>query len=154
MFPLPAIPTLWKLGALALLLATVAASSYVAGRKAVRAQMEALQQSYAVAAAQAAGREAERGRVWKSAVTTAGVKYEEARKVADTGHSTSLERLRNAYTGRDRVRPASAAPADCPGPSGPTAGELLQQGEILAGIIRDADQDRAGLMACVGAWPR
>lgn len=148
------IPWSYKLGALALVVALVGVSGYVKGRKDVRALWRAEVASYREAAAQAAGAARERERVWKQAMTVAGEKYDARAKVADGNFDTALDRLRNAYSSRDGIRQPAKPPGQCPEPSGPTAAELLRAGEDLAGILRDADRDRAALMACVGAWPR
>lgn len=114
----------------------------------------ALERSYAVAAAQAAGREAERLRVWTNAAKVAGERYAERAQIADRSFDASLDRLRNAYSSSERVRATATAPEGCPGSSGPTAAELLRAGETIAGLARDADRDREALRACVSAWPK
>jgi len=148
------IPLPYRIGIAAALVGILCVSSYVAGRKAVRGQMDALRQSYEVAAAQAAGREAERVRQWSNAITVAGAKYDERAKIADSSFDASLDRLRNAYSSVKGVRLAASAAGECPGPSGPTRAELLGMGETLARLVREADRDRAALASCVAAWPR
>lgn len=148
------IPWYWKLAALALLVALAAASGYVRGRQDVRALWEAERQALQVEIARAAGAARERERMWKQAMVTAGEKFDERAKIADAGFDASLDRLRNAYASGAGLRIPASATSQCPEPSGPTAAELLRAGEALAGIIRDADRDRAALMSCVAAWPR
>lgn len=149
MIPLP-----WLAGGLALAVAVSGVSGYVSGRKSLRDQMTALERSYAVAAAQAAGREAERLRVWTNAAKIAGERYAERAQIADRSFDASLDRLRNAYSSSERMRSTAPAPEGCPGPSGPTAAELLRAGETIAGMARDADRDREALISCVAAYPR
>lgn len=154
--PLPAIPFMWKLGGLALLVALVAASSYVAGRKAVRAEMQALKLSYEVAAAQAAGREAERGRQMKADVHKAGERYVEQIKVGDSWLATERGvniRLRDSIARSDRVRAGSPAPAGCPDVSQRAKAELLGAREAIAELAESANRDRLGFEACISSWP-
>jgi hypothetical protein len=148
------VPLPWKLGAVAALVGILCVSSYVLGRKHVRGQMDALRQSYEVAAAQAAGREAERVRQWTNAVKVASEKYDERAKIADSSFDASLDRLRQAYASVRGVRFAAPVAGECPSPSGPTGAELLGMGETLARLVREADRDRAALASCVAAWPR
>jgi len=149
------IPLPWKLGIVAVAVALVGVSGYVKGRNSLKADMQALRQGYEVASAQAAGREAERVRVWTNAAVVAGEKFNERAKVADASFDSNLDRLRRAYNSHSaRLRPPASAAGSCPEPSGPTAGELLKAGEMVAGLVREADRDRAALMACVSAWPR
>jgi hypothetical protein len=148
------IPLPYRIGIAAALVGILCVSSYVAGRKAVRGQMDALRQSYEVAAAQAAGREAERVRMWTQAVTVAGAKYDERAKMADASFDSSLDRLRNAYSSVKGVRFTAAVAGECPAASGPAAGDLLRHGEAIAELARRADKDRAALASCVAAWPK
>jgi len=148
------VPLPWKLGAVAALVGILCVSSYVLGRKHVRGQMDALRQSYEVAAAQAAGREAERVRQWTNAVKVASEKYDERAKIADSSFDASLDRLRNAYSSVKGVRLTAAVAGECPEPSGPTAGDLLRHGEAIAELARRADKDRAALKSCIAAFPK
>ena len=148
------IPLPYRIGIAAALVGILCVSSYVAGRKAVRGQLDALRQSYEIAAAQSAAREAERVRQWTNAVKVASEKYDERAKIADASFDSSLDRLRNAYASVKGVRLAAPAAGECPGPSGPTGADLLGMGETLARLVREADRDRAALMACVQAYPR
>ncbi len=148
------IPLPYRIGIAAALVGILCVSSYVAGRKAVRGQMDALRQGYEVAAAQAAGREAERVRQWTNAVKVASEKYDERAKIADSSFDASLDRLRNAFNSVKGVRLAAPASGECPAAGGPTGAELLGMGETLARLVREADRDRAALASCVAAWPR
>ena len=148
------IPFPYRIGIAAALVAALCLSSYVAGRKAVRAQLDALRQSYEVAAAQSAAREAERLRMWTNAVKVSGEKYAERAKVADASFDSSLDRLRNAYSSIKGVRFAAPASGECPAAGGPTRAELLEHGETLARLVREADRTDAALASCVAAWPR
>lgn len=148
------IPRVYMIGIAAALVGILCVSSYVLGRKHVREQMDALRQSYEVAAAQAAAREAERVRMWTNAVKVASEKYDERAKMADASFDSSLDRLRNAYASVKGVRLAAPTSGECPSPSGPTGAELLGMGETLARLVREADRDRAALMACRQAWPQ
>lgn len=148
------IPLPYKLGALALLVALVGVSGYVKGRKDVRALWNAEKRSYELALAQAVGARQERERMWREAITVAGAKYDERAKMADQSFDASLDRLRNAYNSSARLRLPAAAAGSCPESSGPTAGELLKAGELVAGMVRDADRDRAALISCVQSYPR
>ena len=155
MIPFATVPAfVWKFLAIAIAAGAVAWWIYDAGQDSKQGELDALRQSYEVAAAQAAGREAERVRMWTQAVTIAGAKFDERAKIADSSFDASLDRLRNAYASVKGVRFAAPAPAGCPEAGGPTAGELLKAGELVAGLVRDADRDRAALASCVGAWPR
>ena len=148
------IPLPWKIGLVAAFLAVLAGSSWVAGRKSLRGEMDALRRSYELAAAQAAGREAERGRIWKQASIVAGEKYVEKITAGNTWADSQFKRMRDASATRDRVRDATAAPAGCPATRGPGQAELLAASRTVIEIARDANQDRAGLIACLEAWPR
>lgn len=149
------IPLPYKLGILAFAVALAGVCGYVKGRSSLKSEMQALRQSYEVAAAQAAGREAERVRMWSGALIQAGRQYDERAKVADSSFDANLDRLRRAYAASgSRVQPAASVAGSCAEPSGPTAGELLKAGELVAGLVRDADRDRAALISCVQAWPR
>lgn len=148
------IPWYWKLGAAAALAAALYAWAYLDGRDSKQGELDALRQSYEVAAAQAAGMRKERERMWAEAITVAGRRYDERAKIADASFDSSLDRLRNAYASSARLRLTPKAAGSCAEPSGPTAAELLGMGETLARMVREADRDRAALMACVGSWPR
>lgn len=148
------IPLPYKLLALGVLAIALFVTGFVAGIKWERPKRDALEQGYKAAAAQAAGREAERIRMWQQAMKVAGEKFNARREQADRSHDAYLDRLRDAYTRSERVRASSPAPEVCARPGGPTAADLLRQGEAIAAIARDADRDRAALMACVEAWPR
>ena len=149
MIPLP-----WKLGILALVLAAYGASAYVLGRKHVRQAWMAERASVAAEMARLEGQIEERERIWANAMKVAGEKYSERAAQADRNFGVGLDRLRRAYASRTRMPIPTPAPEGCPGPSGPTAADLLRAGETIAGLARDADRDRAALMACVEAWPR
>ncbi len=116
--------------------------------------MDALRQSYEVAAAQAAGREAERVRQWEQSAIVAGEKYDERAKIADSSFDANLDRLRQAYSSVRGVRFAAPVAGECAEPSGPTAGDLLRHGEAIAELARRADKDRAALISCIAAWPK
>jgi hypothetical protein len=148
------VPLPYRIGIAAALVGILCLSSYVAGRKSLRGQLDALRQSYEVAAAQAAGREAERVRQWSNAVKVASEKYDERAKIADSSFDASLDRLRNAYSSVKGVRLAAPVAGECPGPSGPTRAELLGMGETLARLVREADRADAALRACVSAYPK
>jgi hypothetical protein len=148
------IPLPYRIGIAAALVGILCVSSYVAGRKSLRGQLDALRQSYEIAAAQAAGREAERVRQWSNAVKVASEKYDERAKIADSSFDASLDRLRNAYSSVKGVRLAAPVAGECPGPSGPTRAELLGMGETLARLVREADRADAALRACVSAYPK
>lgn len=147
-------PWMWKLGAVALAVAFWSWWMYDAGRDSKQAALDALKQSYELAAAQAAGARKAREQMWQEAITTAGAKYDERAKVADAGFDANLDRLRNAYASGARLRIPASVAGGCPESGGPTAAELLRAGQELAGILRDADRDAAALRACVSAWPR
>lgn len=149
MIPLP-----WLAGGLALAVAVSGVSGYVSGRKSLRDQMTALERSYAVAAAQAAGREAERGRLWKQAVILSAEKYDASLKINSGRARTELERLRDSAATRDRVRTATETTGSAPAACGATRAELLRFGEAVVGLAEQAATADAGLRACVGAWPR
>jgi hypothetical protein len=148
------VPLPYRIGIAAALVGILCVSSYVAGRKSLRGQLDALRQSYEIAAAQAAGRESERVRQWSNAVKVASEKYDERAKIADSSFDASLDRLRNAYSSVKGVRLAAPVAGECPGPSGPTRAELLGMGETLARLVREADRADAALRACVSAYPK
>ena len=151
---IPLTPGMLKLGAVAIATAVLAGSCYIAGRKAVRGEMDALKRSYEVAAAQAAGREAERSRMWQTAAKVAGERYGTAIKQTDASFDASLDRLRNAYQGSAGLRAPTSVTGGCQDAGGPTAADVLGAGEALAGILRDADRTDAALRACVAAFPQ
>ena len=149
------IPLPYRIGLLALAVALVAVSGYVKGRNSLKADMQALRQGYEIAAAQAAGREAERSRMWRKAAKVAGEKFDERSKMADSSFDANLDRLRSAYaSSSNRVQPAASVAGSCPEPSGISARDVLKQGEELAAILRDADRTALALQACVAAFPR
>ena len=148
------IPWPYRIGIAAALVGILCVSSYVFGRKHVRGQLDALRQGYEVAAAQAAGREAERVRQWSNAITVAGEKYAERAKIADSSFDASFDRLRNAYSSSARVRIPSSLTRECPQFDIGTKAELFREAEALAAAIRDASRDRAGLESAADSWPR
>lgn len=148
------IPLPYRIAILAAVVAALCASSYVLGRKHVRAQFDAYKQAQAVEAALVKGEQEQRERMWTQAMTEAGRLYDERHKQADASFDASLDRLRSAYASTRGVRLAPGSAALCPETGRATAADLLRAGEALAGIARDADQDRAALVSCVGAWPR
>lgn len=152
--PLPVIPLPYKLGALAIALAVSHAFVYFKGRSHMLERWNAANAAAAVEQAKRQGEQDEKERMWETAMKTAGAKYDERAKIADSSFDTSLDRLRNAYSSSARLRQPAQAAGSCPEASGPTAADVLRTGEALAGILRDADLDRAALMACVTAWPR
>lgn len=154
MIPLPGIPWYWKLGAVALAGLALYAWAYLDGRDSKQSELDALERSHAEAFARASGAARERERINNEAMAVAGRKWDEHAKIAGGKFDTALDRLRRAYASRDGVPRNPETAGQCPEPSGPAAAELLRQGETIAGIARDADLDRAALMACVSAWPR
>jgi len=156
MIPFATVPAfIWKYVAIAVAAGAVAWRIYDAGQDSKQAEMDALKKSYEVAAAQAAGREAEKSRMWQTAAKVAGEKFNERAKVADASFDGNLDRLRRAYASSSgRVQPAAGTAGSCPEAGGVSAGDLLKAGEMVAGLVRDADRDRAALVACAGAWPR
>ena len=152
MIPIPA----WaiKIGTLALAAVAALWWAYDAGQDSKKGELNAVIESHRIAAAQAAGREAERLRMWTNAVKVSGEKYAERAKIADSSFDASLDRLRNAFNSVKGVRFAAPASGECPAAGGPTGAELLGMGETLARLVREADRDRAALASCVAAWPR
>ena len=149
------LPLPWRIGLLALAVALVAVSGYVNGRNSLKADMQALRQGYEIAAAQAAGREAERSRMWQQAAIQAGRQYDERAKMADSSFDRNLDRLRSAYASSSgRVQPAASVAGECQAAGGISAGDVLKQGEELAAILRDADRTQSALAACIAAFPR
>jgi len=148
------IPLTWIAGGTAVLVALAGVSGYVKGRSDVRALWEAERQGYRVAAAQAQAVAAERVRMWTRAITVAGAKYDERIKAGDSWAATQLDRMRDATATSDRVRAATETPAGCPATRGPRQADLLAASREIIELARDADQDRAGLIACLEAWPR
>ena len=147
------IPGRYKLAIVCAMVAAVALWAYFEGRESKQGELDALRQSYEVAYAQAAGARQARERIWEQAIAVAGEKYDERAKIADQSFDASLDRLRDAYASSARLRLTPKATGSCAEPSGPAAADVLRAGEQLAAILRDADRDRAALMACVGAWP-
>lgn len=148
------IPFPYRIGIAAALVGILCLSSYVAGRKAMHWQMDALRQSYEVAAAQAAGREVERVRQAKARIETVEAKAVQHEKVRERNFNDSLDRVRHAYSSTRGLRLAPGSAALCPADSIGTKAELLREAETLIGAIRDADKDRAGLTGSIEAWPR
>jgi hypothetical protein len=144
----------YKLLAALILALVLLIAGFIAGIKWEKPKRIALEQGYQVAAAQTAGREAERVRQAAARIAHEQEKADARIAQADRSFDAYLGRLRDAYSRSDRVRAATPAPEGCPAPSGPTAADILREGEKLAGIVRDADRDRAALEACVAAWPR
>jgi hypothetical protein len=152
MIPIPA----WaiKIGTLALAAVAALWWAYDAGQDSKKGELNAVIESHRIAAAQAAGREAERLRMWTNAVKVSGEKYAERAKIADSSFDASLDRLRNAFNSVKGVRFTAAVAGECPAASGPAAGDLLRHGEAIAELARRADKDRAALASCVAAWPK
>lgn len=148
------IPIPWLAGGLALAVAVSGVSGFVAGIKWEKPKRIALEASYKTAAAQAAGREAERGRLWKQAVILSAEKYDASLKINSGRARTELERLRDSAATRDRVRTATETTGNTPATCGATRAELLRFGEAVVGLAEQAATADAGLRACVGAWPR
>lgn len=148
------IPITWLAGGLALAVAVSGASGYVAGRKAVRGEMDALRQSYAIAAAQAAGREAERGRMWQQALTVAGDKFNERIEAGNGWTATREQRLRDAAATSERVYAATTVTPGCPAVNQPRLADVLAASREIVALARDADAVRAAALACISAWPQ
>lgn len=118
---------------------------------------EALEKAYAVATAQAAGREAERNRQWVNAVTIAGEKYDERIRLGDTwldSERRATLKLRDNLARSDRVRGPAEATGVCPEVSGRAKAELLGIREAVVELAGSANRDRLGLVACVEGRPR
>lgn len=147
------IPLPYRILGAAVLAAILALTCYVGGRRSKQADMDALRMSYELAAAQSAAARKERERVWTEAMSVAGRKFDERAKMADSSFDANLDRLRRAYQSAG-LRPAAAPAGECDRAGGATAGDILKQGEILAGILRDADRAQIALQACVQSWPR
>lgn len=143
-----------KLGAVALSVAALSWWMYDAGQDSKQSQMDALRQSYEVAAAQSAAREAERVRMWTQAMTQAGRQYDERAKIADSSFDASLDRLRNAYSSVKGVRFTAPATGECPAASRIDPDAVLRAGETVAAMARDADKTLAALQACIASHPR
>src|SRR5688572_2065645 len=135
---LSVIPLPWKLYILAAVIALSSASAYVLGRKHVREQWNAANAAAAVLAAKKQGEAEATERMWANAAKVAGDKYDERIKAADTRADANRLSLRDAYANRNAVPERAATPPGCPGPSGPSAAELLAKGEELAGLVQDA----------------
>lgn len=152
--PLPFIPLPYKLAAVGIAIALSGTFGYFKGRAHMLERWNAANAAAAVEQARRQGEQDERERMWQDAMQTAGAKYDERAKIADSSFDASLDRLRNAYSSSARLRQPAEAAGSCPEASGPTAAELLEHGETLARLVREADRDRAALMACVQAYPR
>lgn len=153
MIPLP-IPLLAKILGPILILATVGVSAYVLGRSHVRAQWEAERNAVKLVAAQAAAVAKERERMWTSASTVAGAKYEAAIKINSTRSNAELQRLRNSASGSGRVPDSASATSSGGSDCGATREELVGFAESLIGLVESATQSDAGLRQCIAAWPR
>lgn len=151
-FPIPA--AVWKGVAVAVAAGAALWWAYDAGQDSKQGQMDALRQSYEVAAAQAAAREAERVRQNVERVNSAEAKAVQHAKVRDRNFNDALDRMRDAYNSTRGLRLAPGSTAICPADSFGTKAELLREAETLIGAIRDADKDRSGLETAVSAWPR
>jgi hypothetical protein len=147
------VPLPYKLGALALAVALAATSGFVAGRKSLRGQLDALRQSYEVAAAQAAGARKERERADEARITEAKEKLSHANKTVAAVRDDATRSLRErGESARLRIA-ASPAARDCP-VSGPGYEELLRKGEELEELVSAAARIGNALNACLSSWPR
>ena len=157
MFPIPiATPTLIKYGVIALAVLTLTVSSYVMGRKHVRAAWDAERAANALVAAQAAAVAEERERVWTNAAVVAGEKYaQQITQIQASGARAraELNRMRES-SGGSRVPGTTEAAASCSRAGGATRDELLGYGATVIELAEAADRARAGLMACLESWPR
>lgn len=109
---------------------------------------------YEVAAGQAARREKETSDRWIKAVKLSGERYRAALKTYDGVYNNQLARLHKSAADAERLREASGAGSGDSETSGPSAAELLRAGEELIELARDADKDRAALIACTQGWPK
>jgi hypothetical protein len=144
----------YKAAAILAIVAALALVGYVKGRGDVRALWDAERAGYRAAAAQAAIREAETAKRWRVQVDEAQRAYDGELRTIERRNDDYLDRLRDALARSDRVRAGAPAPAGGEGAGRATAAELFGKGEELARLVREADRDRAALIACVGAWPR
>ena len=152
MIPIP-LPVL-KYGLIAFAVAAVAATAYVKGRKDVRVLWDAERAAIAVTAAKAEAKAKETELIWSKAAIVAGEKYHEQIKVSRNRAQSELSRLRDSAT-RSRPVSATAGTASCSCPaSESTRAELVAIGETVIGLVEFADASRAGLEACLAAWPR
>ncbi len=157
MIPIPMMtPALIKYGVIAAVVAALCLVSYVTGRKHVREAWDAERAANTLVAAQAAAVAEERERVWTNAAVVAGEKY--AQQITQIQASSAraraeLNRMRDS-SGASRVPGATEAAASCSRAGGATRDELLGFGETVVGLAEAADRARAGLIACLEAWPR
>ena len=152
MIPIP-LPVL-KYGLIALAVAAVAATAYVKGRKDVRVLWDAERAAIAVTAAKAEAKAKETELMWTQAAVVAGEKYHEQIKVSSNRAQSELARLRQFASGSRPVSTAAESSGCSCQASEPTRAELVGFGETLVRLVESADTNRAGLEACLAAWPR
>lgn len=117
-----------------------------------RKAAEAQEQSYKVAAAQAAGARKAREQMWQEAITVAGEKWNAANKTVVADRDNANQRLReHASSARLRI---TSAPAQGSCPSGPGIDELVRKGEELEELVSSAARLGNALNLCLGSWPR
>jgi hypothetical protein len=147
------IPWPYRIGIAAAVIGILCVSSYVAGRKAVRGQLDALRQGYEVAAAQAAGARKERERADQARLTEAQEKLSHANKRVAVERDTASRSLReHGESARLRIA-ASPTARDCP-VSGPGFEDLLRKGEELEELVSAGARLSNSLAACLAAWPK
>jgi len=147
------VPLPYRIGIAAALVGILCVSSYVAGRKSLRGQMDALRQSYEVAAAQAAGARKERERADEARITEAKEKLSHANKTVAAVRDDATRSLRErGESARLRIA-ASPAARDCP-VSGPGYEELLRKGEELEELVSAGARLSNSLAACLASFPR
>lgn len=147
------IPLPYKIGILAVLAALLSVTAYVKGRNSLKADMQALRQSYELAAAQAAGREAERVRGWQQALIVSMEKWNVANKTIVADRDAATRSLRDAGD-RARVRIAASPVArDC-SISGPGYEDLQRKGEELEELVSAGARLGNSLAACLAQFPR
>jgi hypothetical protein len=148
-------PMILKLGIAAVAVALVATSSYVLGRKHVRAAWDAERAANALVAAKAEAANRLTEKSWLELANKAEVRHAQTLRDTTARASDERQRLRDAAATSRIVSTATGTTGrSAEVPRCATRSELLGLGEELIRLAGAADTERAGLMACAQAWPR
>ena len=155
MIPLLAIPSAYKYAAIGLAIVALAGSAYLKGRSDVHALWNAERAANALLAAKAEASNRQTEKAWLELTNKAEVEYAETLRITTARVATERQRLRDSAATSRRVSEVTGTTRSgqsCPKCA--TRTELLGIGETLIGLAESADRERAGMMACAGAWPK
>jgi hypothetical protein len=148
---IPFTPSLIKYGVLAAAILLLCASSYIAGRKHVRASWEKERAENAATAARADVENRRTENLWLTQLNKAEAANAREMRAVKSSSADALQRL------RDSAVLGSGVSADTSGAGSgsqcATRAELLAAGEAVVGLVERADTARLAVSACLAAWP-